>query len=311
MVKHTPQQSCTLGLDIGGTKMAGCILTSHGEMLGLITRDTLASRGGNAVAVDALAMVKSLLDMSHDQQLLPTALGLSVCELVDREGSIVSHFTLPWSEPAALQPFRDLLPVVPEADSRAAAFAEATFGAGRGFSSFLFITIGTGISCSLVIDGKPYLGAHGCTGTMATGVLSTLCNECGTISASCLEQMASGRGIENRYAQLSDSSHAQVATAKDVLGAAESGDALARTVIDQAAECVGSAISLLVSVLDPHAVVVGGGLGSSQGRYWEILASTARKHIWSDIQRQLPILKGELGVAAGAIGAALKARQLE
>jgi predicted NBD/HSP70 family sugar kinase len=309
LVKHTPQQSCTLGLDIGGTKMAGCILTSHGEMLGLITRDTLASRGGDAVAADALAMVKILLDTSRDQQLQPSSLGLSVCELVDHDENIVSNFTLPWNEPAALKPFRDLLPVVTEADSRAAAFAEATCGAGKGFPSFLFVTIGTGISCSLVIDGKPYLGAHGCTGTMATGGLSTLCGECGTISVSCLEQMASGRGIENRYSQLAMHGHA--ATAKDILVAAENGDAMAQTVIDQAAECVGSAMSLLVSVLDPHAVIVGGGLGSSQGRYWDILASTTRKHIWSDIQRQLPILQGELGVAAGAIGAALKARQIE
>lgn len=309
MVNHIAQQSCTLGLDIGGTKMAGCILTSRDEMLGLITRDTLANRGGDAVAADALAMVERLLEASHDQQLLPSALGLSVCELVDREGNIVSNFTLPWSDSRALKPFHDLLPIVPEADSRAAALAEATFGSGKAFSSFIFVTIGTGISCSLVVDGKPYLGAHGCTGTMATGMLSTLCNKCRTISASCLETMASGRGIENRYSQLTD--RRSTATAKDVLGLAESGDTLAQLVVDEAAECVGSAISLLISVLDPQAVVVGGGLGSSQGRYWDILASTARKHIWSDIQRQLPILQGELGVAAGAMGAALKARQLE
>jgi glucokinase len=300
-----------LGVDIGGTKMAGCILTSSGEVLGLRVADTLAHRGGVAVAADALAMAQGLFNEANEKDLLPSALGLSVCELVDREGKIVSEFTLPWQEPRALDEFRQLLPVVVEADSRAAALAEATCGAGQKCASFLYVTIGTGISCSLVLDGKPYLGAHGCTGTMATGVLSTLCSECGTISQSCLEQMASGRGIENQYAKLAHPrQHSQIMTAKDVLGAAEGGDALAQKVIDEAAESVGSAISLLINILDPHAVVVGGGLGNSPGRYWDKLIGTARKQIWSDIQRRVPIIQGDLGVSAGAIGAALRAREL-
>lgn len=279
-------------------------------MSGLNVTDTLANRGGTAVAADALAIFKKLLNDAHSKEWKPTALGLSVCELVNREGEIVSEFTLPWRNPTALDLFREHLPVVVEADSRAAAQAEATFGAGQAFSSFLFVTIGTGISCCMVIDGEPYLGAHGCTGTMATGILSTLCSECGTISQSCLEQMASGRGIENRFAKLSESpQRTEKMTAKDILCSSESGNSLAQKVIDEAALCVGSAISLLINVLDPHAVVVGGGLGSSPGRYWEILSHTARKHIWSDMQRHVPILQGELGVPAGAIGAALKARE--
>jgi len=303
---ETKLEECTLGLDVGGTKMAGCVLTAAGEVVASRLSETLPARGGEVVVADALVLVESLLKESRELKLQPVALGISVCELVDRAGNIVSDFTLPWRDPSSLDSVRRLLPVTVEADSRAAALAEATYGAGQEFSSFLYVTIGTGISCSLVLDGVPYQGARGCTGTMATGALSTLCGECGTISLSCLEQIASGSGIEKRYSQQVESVRL---TAKDVLQASARGDIVAQKVILEAGECIGSAISLLVNVLDPYAVVVGGGLGSSPGEYWETLVQTARKQIWSDIHRSLPLVQGSLGINAGAIGAALRARQ--
>ncbi len=292
--------------------MAGCVLTSTGEVAATSLSKTQAGRGGEAVAADAFALVRTLIDQSSQLKLQPVGLGISVCELVDREGIIVSDFTLDWRDPAVLEPFRRLLPIVVEADCRAAALAEARFGVGKDFPSFLYVTIGTGISCSLVIDGLLYQGARGCTGTMATGTLSTLCSECGEISHSNLEQMASGLGIENRYAgllALEQTSDQRLST-KEILKLTERGDAVARCVIEQAGECVGAAISLLVNVLDPHAVVVGGGLGSADGLYWETLVHTARQQIWSEIHRDLPIVQGTLGVNAAALGAAARAKHI-
>ena len=305
-------QHCTLGLDIGGTKMAGCVLTSTGEVAATCLSETRAGRGTEAVVANALTLVQSLINQATQLKLQPVGLGISVCELVDRDGSIVSDFTLSWREPTVLEPFRSLLPIVVEADCRAGALAEARFGVAKEFPSFLYVTIGTGISCSLVIDGVPYQGARGCTGTMATGTLSTLCSECGEISHSNLEQMASGLGIENRYAKLSAVQHpkSQRLSSREILQLAEEEEAVARRVIEQAGECVGSAVSLLVNVLDPHAVVVGGGLGSANGLYWDTLVRTMRGQIWSEIHRDLPIVQGTLGVNAGAIGAAAKVQQI-
>jgi len=67
---------------------------------------------------------------------------------------------------------------------------------------------------------------------------------------------------------------------------------------------VGSTVAQLVSVLDPHAVIVGGGLGSATGLYWQTLQESVRQHIWSDAHRQLPIIQGEYGNRAGVVGAA-------
>ncbi len=292
--------------------MAGCVLTANGEVHVTRKAATLPSREGEAVVTDALEIVRSLTHEARELNLKPVALGLSICELVDHQGNIVSDYTLRWRDPRVLEPFRRLLPVVVEADSRSAALAESRFGAGQEFPSFLYVTIGTGISCSLVIDGQPYRGAHGCTGTMATGPLSTLCSECGKMSHSFLEQISSGSAIGKRYAELVDYSsdrNLPKLTAEDVLLAAEVRDEVARQVIVQAGECVGSAISLLVDILDPHAVLVGGGLGNSRGMYWETLLRTAREQIWSDIHRNLPILQAQLGDNAAAIGAAQGALQ--
>jgi glucokinase len=319
---------CALGLDIGGTKMAGCLLSAEGEVLVSRRAATLPKREDEAVVADALEIVRSLAQEARELNLNPVALGLSVCELVDRQGNIVSEYTLRWRDPLVLEPFRRIFPVVVEADSRSAALAESCCGAGQGFPSFLYVTIGTGISCSLVLEGQPYRGAHGCTGTMATGPLSTVCSVCGNMSHSVLEQLSSGSAIGKRYTELiaqqvdlgfDISSHGKVSdaasrdsfslTAEDALQAAEMQVESARQIIEQAGECVGSAISLLVDVLDPHAVVVGGGLGNSKGLYWETLVRTAREQIWSDIHRGLPILQAKLGDNAAAIGAAQLAMQ--
>jgi glucokinase len=166
----------------------------------------------------------------------------------------------------------------------------------------LYVTIGSGISCCLVIDGRPYLGARGLTGTMASGPLSVPCGECGKLATTIVEQVASGPALAKRYNERAGSA---VANAEGVLAAAEKGDSLAREVTATATECLGSVLGLLVSVVDPGAVVIGGGLGSAPGAYWEALQASIRRHIWSDGHRQLPIVQGRFGSLAAMIGAGL------
>jgi glucokinase len=166
------------------------------------------------------------------------------------------------------------------------------------------VTIGTGISCSLVLDGKPYVGAHGNTGTLATGSLTTVCSECRGLSTSVLERIAAGPAIVTRYRNRGED---KVERCESVLAAAEQGDAIALEVIYQAAESLGSAIALMIDVLDPHAVVIGGGLGSAAGLFWESLHAATRRHIWCDAHRQLPIVQAAYGPTSALVGAALLA----
>jgi glucokinase len=295
------EYECALGLDIGGTKIAAGIVTRDGQIVLHKTIATRPQRGGEAVADDAYQLAHWLCNSAAESGYRPTAVGISICELVNRNGEIVSDQTIKWRELPVSQRFSHLAPTTIEADSRAAAFCEARYGAGRRWSNFLYVTIGTGISCSLMIEGTPYMGTTGATGTMATGPITLLCSSCGRWTSSVVEQISSGPALALHYGELSG---LNIGGAEDVLAAAQLGDAKARDVIMAATTSVGSIIGLLVSVLDPQAVVVGGGLGSAPGLYWETLQAATRSHIWSEVQRQLPIVQGTYGNTAALVGAA-------
>ena len=93
-----------------------------------------------------------------------------------------------------------------------------------------------------------------------------------------------------------------------MLAAADRGDPDAVRVVRDAAEALGSGVGFLVNVLDPEAVVVGGGLGLAGGLYWDAFIDSVRRHVWAEATRGLPIVPAELGTDAGLIGAAAHAR---
>jgi glucokinase len=300
-----------IGLDVGGTKVACCVVTPDGRTHASLRRPTEAARGGVAVAADAWQLVKTMDDAARSLGFVPFALGIAICELVDLKGRIVSEHTVAWQNQEFIAGFDEFLPTFVEADCRAAAIAESRLGAGREYPIFLYVTVGTGISCSLVVDGNPFVGARGATGTMATGDLSSLCSQCGELRISNLEQTASGPALARRYRQEANRSGTSGGqgdteiTAEEVIERAQCGDAIAERVLSQGATCLGSAVAQLVNVLDPHAVIMGGGLGAAPGYYWEATINTVRRQIWSDTQRSLPIAQASVGDLAAAIGAAL------
>ena len=91
--------------------------------------------------------------------------------------------------------------------------------------------------------------------------------------------------------------------------AARAGDPIAQAIVRSAGSALGNSVGFLINVLDPQAVIVGGGLGLSDGIYWDAFVTSTRKHIWSEVSRKLPILHAELGADAGLIGAAAIAWQ--
>ena len=89
--------------------------------------------------------------------------------------------------------------------------------------------------------------------------------------------------------------------------AAQAGNAGALSVVRTAGDALGATVAWLVNVLDPESVVIGGGLGLSEGAYWDSMILSARKTIWSDLHRELPIVRAATGPDAGVIGAAAAA----
>lgn len=294
-----------IGIDVGGTKIAGGLTTFPGSKLAQRVISTHPERGGPAVLNDVIALARELSEEAKSIGSSVAGIGLGICELVDREGRLASANCIQWLDLPVREKLSAIAPVVMEADVRAAALAEAVHGTGKAFRSFLYVTIGTGISCCLMIHGIPYLGARGASGTMASSPLSIPCELCGQTSRRTLEEIASGPALVARFRQAGG--HA--VTGQEVVAAASAGGDLARQVIASATTALGSQVGLLVSVLDPEAIVVGGGLGLSDGPFWNEFVASTRSHIWSSLHRELPILRAGLGEDAGWIGAALKAFQ--
>ena len=288
-----------IGIDVGGTKIAaGVVRFPSGEIHH--SRRIPSTTGDRPVGLDVVCeLVQGLAAEARASHGRIDAIGFGLCEIVPRDGTIGSGAMFKWSEREVKQGLSSIAPVMIEADVRAAARAEAMFGEGRNLDCFLYVSIGTGISCSLVIDGEPFLGARGATGTMGSGPLPAF----DSTSPLSLEQIASGHGLRERFNRLGNN----IASAEEVLAAADAGNAKARKLVETGARALGASIGWLVNVLDPAAVVLGGGLGIREGFFRETLVEAARQHIWWENHRNLPILTAGTKGDAGVIGAAAAA----
>jgi glucokinase len=255
-----------LGVDVGGFKIAAArVDTDRGAIVAARRMPTAAHRGSDAVLADCRALVSEL---GHGV----AAVGLALCEFVDPCGRVRSAQTVDWREADLFDTFDWV-----ESDVRAAALAEARFGAGRDEPDYLYVTVGSGISHCLMTDGHPRLGVRG--SAIGTG-------------APLVEHWSSGLALARRTGHRS---------AEDALA-----DPVAAQIVEDAARRLGLALAALVNALDPGAMIVGGGLGLHDG-YRERVEATLRAEVYDPDARDLPVVPARLGSDAPVIGAALAA----
>ena len=300
--KPESDPTCILGIDLGGTKIAaGLVSFPSGKILVKEKIATLPARGGEAVLADTVALARRLTDQATALGIRVEGIGIGIAELVNLEGEITSEYLIKWRGLPARQTLSQIAPACFESDVRAPALAEALFGAGRAFSNFVYLTVGTGISYCLMLDDRPYCGANGHAIIAGSGPLTSECPKCGAVNNQVLEEFSSGPALVSRYNRQNRNA---LTSGEQVVQAAANGDAIAEQVIRSAAESLGNSAGFLINVLDPQAVIVGGGLGLAGGLYWDTFVESTRRHIWSDVSRNLPIMTAELGNDAGLIGAA-------
>jgi len=290
-----------IGIDVGGTKIAaGLVDLDSGAHTARTILPTLPSRGGIAVLDDVLGVVETLIGVANEHQRALAGIGLGVAELVDPAGNITSQHAIPWRGLAVRQELARLAPAVVESDVRAHALAEARYGAGQAYRQWVFVAVGTGISSCLVLDGRPYRGAHGSALVLASSPVTTTCTQCGAVLRPVLEDFAGGPALVQRYNRATG---AEFTRSEQVLAAVPD-DPAAEAVVRSAGEALGVGIGWLVNVLDPEAVVVGGGLGLAGGLYWDSMVGAIRTHVYADAARDVPVLTACIGADAGFVGAA-------
>lgn len=294
-----------MGIDVGGTKIA----------LGLVDVDTGKIECYRQIpTLHDSSPERSLAEMTHLARQVAqhaavdgrsiAAIGLGVPEVVSVDGFICSAHTLNWTNDLVNESLAPLAPVTLCSDVQAAAVAEATIGSGAGYSISLYISIGTGISHTLVLDGISYRGATGGAILFGCSAFLRKCSHCGAAEERVLEHFASGPALVQRFIAAGGSAD----DAEAVIVAAAAGDRLAGDVVRTAAEDVGQEIGHLVNVLDPEIVIIGGGLGSGvTGLYWDQLVANVRRVAWSHEMKKIPIVQAAFSARAGVIGAAIAA----
>jgi glucokinase len=291
----------TLGLDVGGTKVAGGLVAADGRVVRqLMASSQVGGRRDPGLAVTR-RMAEELAGAASRGGFEVDGIGAGFPEFVDAQGRLTSRLVLDWdTQPGPL--LADLAPVTLESDVRCGAIGEAVYGRGRSLPSFVYVSAGTGISSCLVQNGRPVRGARG--EAISLGELP-VAPDVDPDAGGTLEQYASGDGIRSRFTARAGQ---PVSGAREVLAAADLGDAAAIEIVSTAARALAAALSWLVHVLDPAAVILGGGLGHAAGLWAEVLHSETG-HRLAVRPSAPPLLRGDLGPAAGIIGAAAAHRQ--
>jgi len=292
--------AAALGIDVGGTKTALALVEADGSIRRSDRIENRDTGGSDELLASIGQHCRELA--AHDA---PIAVGVALPEVLDRDRELRSHVSIAWTRRQIIDTLEPIAPVSIEADVRAAALAEARVGAGRGHSSVGYVSVGTGISASLVLDGTPYAGAHGAAQLLGSAELPVDCPHCGRpFRAASLEHAASGPALVTRYNEASGDG---IASGEELLALAESGDTVAGGIVRRGAEMLGGYVALFVNLVDPDIVVVGGGLGTAGGPYWPTVIASARDHIWAEHVVQVPIVPAQLGGQEGVVGAGLLA----
>ena len=309
------------GIDLGGTKIQTAIVDGGGKVLGESRQPTPTSGGPQDVAD---AMVAALREAAGEAGVETSALdgvGVGSPGDVDEASGVVSGArNLPgWdnSFPLAEALKKDLGAEVRVGnDVQVATEAEFHLGAGREFQSLIGVFWGTGVGGGLVLGGKPWLG-RGAAGEIGHMVVKRGGAKCPCGRKGCLEAYAGraameaearrqhAEGVKTDLFKLMRKHDRDRLTSGIWERALDHGDHLAENLLDRAIEALGTGIASAVNLLDPEAVIIGGGLGVRFGeRYMEALTKEMAKHLFVD-ERPPAVRVASLGDLGGAIGASL------
>lgn len=273
----------SIGIDIGGTKVAAGVVTPEGQVLRRIQRPT-PSNSPEAVEDVICALVD---DLSSSHRI--ASVGIGAAGWVDTDQAVVRFSPhLAWRN----EPLRDRLstrigvPVLVDNDANAAAWAEFRFGAGRSSRVMVCITLGTGIGGAMVMNGRLFRGRYGMAGEFGHMSVVPDGHWCPCGNRGCWEQYASGNSlVRDAKALLAAKSpqavglleHVQGAdpdrlTGPDITAAALAGDPVAVELIGDVGTWLGRGLANLAAALDPDLFVIGGGVSAAG----DLLAAPAR-----------------------------------
>ncbi|WP_119729680.1 ROK family glucokinase [Thermomonospora amylolytica] len=310
----------TIGVDVGGTKVAGGVVDDQGRILEKVRRPTPSTDPRQTAVV-----IAEVVDLLKDKHPDVEAVGLGAAGFVDESRAVVQFApNLAWRDEPIKEKVERLtgLPVVVENDANATAWGEYRFGAGRGEQFLVLVALGTGIGGGIVVDGELYRGRFGIGGEIGYLRMVPDGRRCGCGNRGCWEQYASGNALVHEARELARVAPLMAArllelgegspegiSGPEVTQAAREGDRAALECFGAVASWVGQGLADLAAILDPGAFIIGGGLSDAGDLLLEPVRAAFEAAVTGRGYRRLADIRiAELGSAAGLVGAADLAR---
>jgi fructokinase len=290
------------GIDLGGTKIEGAIIDpkTPDRPLCRVRIPTESEKGYAHIRAQIGRLVKTLSEESALP--LPKRIGMGTPGVIDPPTGKLKNSNTQCLNGQFLK--KDLeadlgLQLVTANDANCFALAEATLGCARNYETVFGVILGTGVGGGIVVDGKVLNGCHGIAGEWGQLILDPN----GPVSAygtrGTVEAFIAGPGLERFYAEKSGEKR----RLKEIVGRLET-DIHAMATIERLTTTFAKAISIIIDVLDPHAIVLGGGVGNIDALYTEETRQKITAEIFNP-RFDAALLKPTLGDSAGVFGAAM------
>lgn len=307
-----------IGIDLGGTTVKFAILTSEGEIQQKWSIVTDITDDGSHIVP---AIVESINEQLERYQLSPSdfiGIGMGSPGTVDRkEGTVIGAYNLNWG---TSQPVKQLIEegtgisFAIDNDANVAALGERWKGAGENEEDIVFVTLGTGVGGGIISGGRLIHGVAGAAGEIGHITVEPGGYECTCGNKGCLETVSSATGVVRLARDFSEEyagdsklktiiDDGQLITAKDVFDLAKEEDELAIRVIDKVAYYLGLAFGSVANILNPSAIVVGGGVSYAGVFLTDQIQTYFDQFTYPTIRRTTRIRLAQLGNDAGVIGA--------
>jgi glucokinase len=298
-----------VGLDVGGTNLKGAWIGADGTVLRRLHEPIARDRGEDLLA----QLQRAVRGLSGGQSV--AAVGVGLPGIVDHRTSRLQGVpNLP-----ALAALQDVdlagelarrvdCPAFLENDGNTAGLAEAWRGAGRGASSVLYVTLGTGVGGAIILDGRLWRGHSGYAGEVGHIQIDPRGAPCGCGSVGCVETVAGIAGWVRRAEELRATQPTRLRDVAlepaTIVALAREGDAAALQVVDEVARALAQAIGGLINALNVERCVIGGGVSAAGGFLLDRITRETRSRSWDRNFEDCSFRLAELGNDAGVVGAA-------
>ncbi|MBU5593487.1 ROK family protein [Clostridium sp. MSJ-4] len=301
-----------IGIDLGGTKIAGAITDLEGNIIKENTLPTKAEEGEKSVLGRIIEVIQDLIISSGKTVDDIKAIGIgSPGPLDSKKGIIITTPNIPFKNFDILTPIKEKfnVPAFLDNDANVAAIGEHMLGAGRNTENMIYVTVSTGVGGGAIINGRLYRG-NTCN-ALEVGHTTLLpdgprCN-CGNYG--CLEALSSGTAIAKRAKEAVESgrdttlSHYETITSYEVFKEAAKGDSVARHIIDTSLEYLGIGIANIITSFDPEMIVIGGGVTKAGRIIFDRIQEVVGKRCFEAMAASCKIVPAALGEKAGVMGA--------